>query len=105
MPVPPAYRSRSVYHFTPIANLPAILEHGLLANAEQKRGGLPRHTIVWEAIQAHRAGLAVPVGMGGFVEDYVPLYFCKLSPMLLTVISNKIVDEETIITSNFPSTF
>ena len=102
MPLSATYRPRSVYHFTPIANLPAILEHGLLANAEQKRGGLPRHTIVWEAIQAHRAGLAVPVGMGGFVEDYVPLYFCKLSPMLLTVISNKIVDEETIIHFEFP---
>jgi hypothetical protein len=102
MPLSAVYRSRSVYHFTPIANLPAILEHGLLAISEQKRLGLPLHTIVWEAIQAHRASLAVPVGAGGFVEDYVPLYFCKLSPMLLTVISNKIVDEETIIHFEFP---
>ena len=64
MPLSAVYRSRSVYHFTPIANLPAILEHGLLAIAEQKRLGLPRHTIVWEAIQAHRASLAAPVGAG-----------------------------------------
>jgi len=59
MPLSAVYRSRSVYHFTPIANLPAILEHGLLAISEQKRLGLPLHTIVWEAIQAHRASLAV----------------------------------------------
>lgn len=111
MSLPAAYLHRSVYHFTPIDNLRAILEHGLLAIREQKRLGLPQHSIVedsehpkgwWEGIQTHRTSLAVPAGPGGYAHDYVPLYFCKLSPMLLSVISNKVVDEETIIHFEFP---
>jgi hypothetical protein len=102
MSIPPTYQRRSVYHFTPIANLSTILAHGLLSIAEQKRLGLPLRTIVWKAIQTYRTGLAVPVGPGGFAHEYVPFYFCKLSPMLLSVISNKVVDEETIIHFEFP---
>lgn len=111
MSLPAAYLHRSVYHFTPIDNLRAILEHGLLAIREQKRLGLPLRSIVevsehpkgwWEGIQTHHTSLAVPAGPGGYAHDYVPLYFCKLSPMLLSVISNKVVDEETIIHFEFP---
>ncbi len=100
--IPLTYLPRSVYHFTPMANLPTILEHGLLAINEQRRLGLPLRSIVSESIQTYRAGLAIPVGPGGYAHDYVPLYFCKLSPMLLSVISNKVVDEETIIHFEFP---
>jgi len=34
---------------------------------------------------------------GAVVHDYVPLYFCVRSPMLLAVINNKIADEQLII--------
>lgn len=102
MKIPEAYQNRHVYHFTPIDNLPSILAHGLLSAHEQKRLGLRQISIVWAAIQAHRAGVHVPAGPLGHVQDYVPLYFCKLSPMLLSIIGNKVVDEEAIIHFEFP---
>lgn len=102
MPIPLLYRQRTVYHFTPIANLSTILKHGLLSISKQKRQGLPLRSIVWKDIQSYRTRLGIPVAPGEFAQDYVPFYFCKLSPMLLAVISNKVVDEETIIHLEFP---
>jgi hypothetical protein len=102
MTIPGAYADRSVYHFTPVANLPAILEHGLLSITEQAGMGLPLRTIVWDAVQRHRASVTIPVGQRGTPEEYIPFYFSKLSPMLLMVMSSKIIDEETIIHFEFP---
>ena len=99
--IPAEFQARTVYHFTPLANLPTILDHGLLSAREQARRGLPQRSIVWEAIQTHRANLMVPCGPGGSADDYVPFYFTKLSPMLLAVITNKVVDEEAIIHFEF----
>lgn len=102
MRIPEAFRDRFLYHFTPLENLPSILAHGLLSAHEQKRLGLPQRSLVWAAIQSHRETLQVPVGVGGYVQEYVPLYFCKLSPMLLAIISNKVVDEQAVIHFEFP---
>lgn len=102
MKIPTHFQNRFVYHFTPLDNLPSILAHGLLSAREQKRLGLPQRSIVWAAIQAHRASQTVPCGPQGYVQDYVPLYFCQLSPMLLSIIGNKVVDEESIIHFEFP---
>jgi hypothetical protein len=85
MPISRKFQGRKVYHFTPFSNLPMILAHGLLSPDEQKRLGLPLRTIVWEAVQRHRAGVTIPVEPGGTPEAYIPFYFCKLSPMLLTI--------------------
>jgi len=102
MPVPPAYRDRTLYHFTHIDNLPGILQHGLLSTNEKLRRGLPHRNIAYEGIQDRRADMEVTCGPGGVVHDYVPLYFCKRSPMLLAVIQNKIADEQLIIYFEFP---
>lgn len=102
MKIPTPYQNRFVYHFTPIDNLPSILAHGLLSAHEQKRLGLPQRSIVWANLQAHRAGINVPTGPQGHLQDYVPLYFCQLSPLLLAIIGNKVVDEESIIHFEFP---
>ena len=102
MPIAPIYQNRHVYHFTPVANLPAILAHGLLSLREQQRQGLAQRTIVWEAVQRHRAAVQVPVPPGGTPEEFVPLYFCNLSPMLLMIMSSKVIDEESIIHFEFP---
>jgi hypothetical protein len=102
MTIPTQHRERCVYHFTPLDNLPTILRFGLLSISEKKRLGLPLRTIVWDTIQAHRAALTVPIEPGGIVEDYVPFFFTRLSPMLLAVLSNKVVDEEHVIHLEFP---
>lgn len=99
--IPSTYRDRRVYHFTPLAALAEILTHGLLSRNEQAAAGLPRRSLAWESLQAYRATLPVPAGPGGVADDYVPFYFCKLSPMLLAVIVNKTIDEEEIIHLEF----
>lgn len=102
MSILPPYRGRKVYHFTPVSNLPMILAYGLLAPNEQRRTGLPQRSSMWEAVQRHRAAVPIPITPGGTAEDYISFYFCKLSPMLLSIMSSKAVDEDTVIHFEFP---
>lgn len=102
MRIPSVYLDRHVYHFTPVANLPAILAHGLLSLREQQHQDLAQRNFVWEAVQRHRAAVQIPVPPGGTPEDYVPFYFCNLSPMLWMIMSSKVIDEESIIHFEFP---
>ncbi len=97
-------RQRCVYHFTPITHLPSILEHGLLANTELKRLGLAVPSLGWDELQKYRSQAAIPVGPRGSPDDYLPLYFTKLSPMLLILLHNKVVDEPDILFWEFPLT-
>lgn len=73
------------------------MEHGLLSNAEQQRRGLEHHSIAIDAIQRTRAQMPVPCGPGGVVHDYVPFYFCKRSPMLLSVVNARNVDQNFLV--------
>ncbi len=93
MPIPNQYKHRHIYQFTHLNNLAGILEHGLLSYNEKERLGLPHLSIAAESIQARRAAMAVPAGPGGVVHDYVPFYFSSRSPMLLSVINSKNVDQ------------
>jgi hypothetical protein len=102
MVIPPRYTSRCIYHFTHLYNLPVILEHGLLAVTEQERLGIAHKTIAYTGIQERRSGMRVPCGSGGVVHDYVPLYFCQRSSMLLAIVYNKIADQQYIIYFQFP---
>ena len=102
MPISKKFRGRKVYHFTPVSNLPMILAHGLLSPREQRRQGLPHRTIVWEAVLHHRAGVVIPAGPGKTPDAYIPFYFCKLSPMLLAIMSSKAIDENQIIHFEYP---
>jgi len=102
MAIPKEYQNRSVYHFTHVDNLPGILEHGLLSTNEKKRLGIKHTAIAFTDIQARRSCMAVSCGSGGVVHDYVPLYFCKRSSMLLAVINGKIADQQLIIYFEFP---
>ncbi len=79
-----------------------ILTHGLLSPWEQQRQGLQHRTIVWEAVRHHRAGIEIPGGPGKTPDAYIPFYFCKLSPMLLAIMSSKAIDEDQIIHFEFP---
>lgn len=102
MSIPDKHKHRSVYHFTHIENLPSILEHGLLSTNEMDRRGLGHSIIAYSGIQDRRADMDVTCGLKGKVHDYVPLYFCIRSPMLLAVVNNKIADEQCIIYLEFP---
>jgi len=93
MPIPNEHKNRHIYQFTHLDNLPEILQHGLLSYNEKERRGIAHISIASEGIQARRAEMAVPTGPGGVVHDYVPFYFCTLSPMLLSVINAKNVDQ------------
>jgi putative nucleotidyltransferase with HDIG domain len=102
MTIPKDYQNRCVYHFTHVDNLPGILEHGLLSTNEKNRLGIKHTAIAYTDIQSRRSCMKVPCGPGGVVHDYVPLYFCKRSSMLLAVINGKIADQQLIIYFEFP---
>jgi len=102
MSIPDKFKHRSVYHFTHLDNLPGILEHGLLSTSENNRLGIKYNSVALSDIQSNRATMPVTCGNGGVVHDYVPLYFCKRSSMLLYLVRNKVVDQRFIIYFEFP---
>ena len=93
---------RMIYHFTSINNLPSIFKFGLLAPSELARRGLVGTSLAWEGLRKNRAETVIPLAPGGKAEDYVPLYFSQLSPMLLMILNNKSVDEDEIVHFEFP---
>jgi hypothetical protein len=75
-----------LYHITHLHNLPLILESGgLQANSSLQRRRVSFRDISYSNIQDRRARKRVPCGAGGFLHDYVPLYFAPRSPMLYTI--------------------
>lgn len=100
--IPLHLSNRSLYHFTHLRNLTGILEYGLLSKNKVQNLGIDYRNIAYEGIQERRDDMKVPCGSGGCIHDYVPLYFCKRSPMLNAVVSNKISDEQYIIYLEFP---
>jgi hypothetical protein len=66
-------------HFiTSIANVPSILEHGILSN--QRAKGMVHTSIAMEEVQSLRDTKAVPGGRG--LHDYANLYFTARNPMM-----------------------
>lgn len=66
-------------HFiTPIANVPSIIEHGILCKRKAKL--LKPVSIALEEVQAIRANKAVPGGRP--LHNYANLYICARNPML-----------------------
>lgn len=102
MSIPEKYRHRSLYHFTHLNNLASIIRYGLLSAREVEQRGLKHTTIAYQTIQERRASMRVPCGPRGVIHDYVPLYFCKRSPMLYAVVNNKIADQALLIYLEFP---
>lgn len=102
MPIPPKHNTRLVYHFTHLDNLPGLLKHGFLSVNEQKGQGINHRSIASQNIQERRATTKVTCGPGGVVHDYVPLYFCKRTSMLLRVVNSKNCDQPFLIHFAFP---
>jgi hypothetical protein len=100
--IPLNHAWRHVYHFTHIDNLPGLLKHGFLANNHPKFPKRNHRSIAAAGIQERRAKMAVPCEPGGYIHDYVPLYFGSRSPMLLGVIQSKNVDQPDILYFEFP---
>lgn len=101
MAIPTQFQTRRVHHFTHVENLESILEHGLLCTNEKKRRGISHLQVAYEGIQERRSEMNVSCGPRGVVHDYVPVYFCKRSPMLYSVVYNKFADEVAIIYLEF----
>ncbi len=97
MTVPALYRTRSVYHFLAIQNLPSVVTHGLLSKNEMQRSRLPYKSIAYDSIQSRRSSMRVTCGPRGVVHDYVPFYFCRRSPMLRAVLKNGWIQQHDII--------
>lgn len=102
MTVPAEHRGRFVYHSTHLENLEGVVRHGILSYNEQRQVGIEHHSIAAQSIQDRRARMPVTTGPGGVVHDYVPLYFTKLSPMLLQVVQAKNVDQILLLHFAFP---
>ena len=69
---------RELHYIAPIANVPSILEHGLLSH--QKAAKLPHRSVAMEEIQDRRRVKRIP--NAGPLHDYVNLYFDAHNPML-----------------------
>lgn len=97
MPIPANHAHRYIYHFTHIDNLRDLLKTGFLAKNHPNFPTVGGRSIAAESIQARRATMPVTCGPGGVVHDYVPLYFGSVSPMLLSVVRAKNVDQMDIL--------
>lgn len=75
-----------LHYIAPIANLPSMLERGLLSH--RRAGELPEHTsIALAEVQARRAAKRVPGGQP--LHEYVNLYICARNPMLYTRLNRR----------------
>ena len=64
--------------------------------------GIAHKNVAYDNIQDRRSVMEVLCGCGGVVHDYVPLYFCKRSPMLYAILQRGIIDQKQIIYLEFP---
>ncbi len=67
-----------LHYITPIANVPFILEHGILSN--RRTASLAHTSVAMEEIQGRRRDKRIPGA--GLLHDYVNLYFDAHNPML-----------------------
>jgi len=101
MTIPVQYVGRLVYHFSHIDNLPGLLRDNFLAT-NHPLFPIRHRSIAASGIQERRARMLVSCAPGHCVHDYVPLYFGSLSPMLLSVLHTKNIDQCDILYFEFP---
>lgn len=97
MPIANHYRFRKAYHFTSIENLRSIIDHGIYSTNQKAALRIEHSNVAEPGIQERRARMEVPETGGRVVHDYVPFYFAKKTPMQLSVIHKKNVDQQFII--------
>ncbi len=69
---------KELHYIAPIANVPSILEHGILSN--RRAGQLHHRSIAMQEVQGRRKDKRIPGGRP--LHDYVNLYFDAHNPML-----------------------
>ncbi|NMO50677.1 DUF4433 domain-containing protein [Actinoplanes sp. TBRC 11911] len=80
-----------IYHFTHRANLPKILEAGLLlCDRLCRESDLTVRDIAYSGLKQKRAVTEVEVPPGGTLADYVPFYFGTRSPMMYAYKKGKV---------------
>ena len=67
-----------LHYITPLANLPSILERGLLSH--RRAAKRPHHSVALADVQDRRASKTVPGGLK--LHEYANLYFHARNPML-----------------------
>lgn len=87
MPPPSPIR---LFHFTHLDNLPSIVVHGLVCDA-QARSSLLQREAGNPAIKDRRRRRAVGVPPGGVVADYVPFYFAPHNSMMYSIYKGRVV--------------
>lgn len=73
-----------IYHITHVKNLQRVIAEGGL-HCDRHAQKVKSVNIGHMHIKERRLNRVVPVGPGGTVGDYVPLYFAPLSPMLFAI--------------------
>lgn len=71
-------KSSYLYNIMPIANIPSVLQHGLLSNHRIR--ALPHSSIAMQEVQNRREQITVTDGLN--LHDYANLYFHYWNPML-----------------------
>lgn len=95
--IPTEHKHRFAYHFTLIENLDSILTEGILSTNKKNKENILHNDIANQEIQLRRSKMTVTKGPGGVVHDYVPLYFAKRTPMLLSLIKSKNIDQIDVV--------
>ncbi len=67
-----------LYFIAPIANVPSILQHGILSN--KLSGQIDHHSVAMPEIQERRKNKQIPGARP--LHDYANLYFDAHNPML-----------------------
>ncbi|EPB3885883.1 DarT ssDNA thymidine ADP-ribosyltransferase family protein [Escherichia coli] len=97
MAVPVHHRTRNAYHFTSVDNLESIIDNGIFSTNQKVVRGITHVNVAEEGIQQRRAQMLIPGTNDRCVHDYVPFYFAKKTPMQLSVLHKKNVDQQAII--------
>lgn len=97
MPIPDRYNNFHAYHFSSIENLDSIIELGLLSTNQKLQRGVTHVDVAAAGIQCRRGVMDVPGSHGRLVHDYVPFYFAQRTPMQLSVILKKNVDQQFLV--------
>lgn len=84
-----------LYYITHIANLPSILEHGILSHAQVEKRQIPFTPIYDLQIVSGRQAKSAPNGKS--LWDFANLYFQPRNPMLYRVISERNKNDIVII--------
>lgn len=74
-------RVTELHCIMPIANLPSVLQHGILSN--ERATQLPHHSVASQPVQQRRDQRQVPGGLK--LHQYANLYFHARNPMMYSI--------------------